>query len=134
MKKIVLALAVLMLSFGPHAYAGNHKKEEAKIVNEFAELHPKSITQSADKYYSEVTEKIFAGAIPTKYAQLAALSASVAMKCEYCIPAHKSMAIAAGASPEEVKTAIAIAADVALNSSMLYGSEYDMREFKKKFD
>ena len=44
------------------------------------------------------------------------------------------MAIAAGASPEEVKTAIAIAADVALNSSMLYGSEYDMREFKKKFD
>ena len=43
-------------------------------------------------------------------------------------------AIAAGASDEEVRTAIAIAADVALNSSMLYGSEFDMEEFKKKFD
>ena len=44
------------------------------------------------------------------------------------------MALAAGASDEEVRTAIAIAADVALNSSMLYGSEFDMEEFKKKFD
>ena len=44
------------------------------------------------------------------------------------------MAIAAGASEEEIRTAIAIAADVALNSSMLYGSEIKMKEFKKKFD
>ena len=134
MRNFILVLIISIFYFGTNAHAGDHAKDDGQIVNEFAELHPNSITEEVDVYYSAVTKKIFSGAIPTKYAQLAALSASVAMRCEYCIPAHKSMAIAAGASDEEVRTAIAIAADVALNSSMLYGSEFDMEEFKKKFD
>ena len=84
------------------------------------------------RYYKAVEEKAN-GAIP-KYAQLAALSASVAMKCEYCIPAHTNFATAAGATDEEIKTAVAIAADVALNSSMLYGSQFDMDKFLKMFE
>ena len=56
------------------------------------------------------------------------------MKCEYCVPAHTSFAIAAGATEEEIKTAVAIAADVALNSSMLYGTQFDMDEFLKMFE
>ena len=134
MRDFIFVLIISVFMFEASAYADEHAKGDAQIVNEFAELHPKSITQEVDTYYSAVTKKIFSGAIPTKYAQLAALSASVAMKCEYCIPAHKSMAIAAGASEEEIRTAIAIAADVALNSSMFYGSEIEMKEFKKKFD
>ena len=35
---------------------------------------------------------------------------------------------------EEIKTAVAIAADVALNSSMLYGTQFDMDEFLKMFE
>ena len=35
---------------------------------------------------------------------------------------------------EEIKTAVAIAADVALNSSMLYGNQYDMEAFMKMFE
>ena len=66
--------------------------------------------------------------------QLVALAASAGMKCEYCIPAHTSFAIAAGATEEEIKTAVAIAADVALNSSMLYGTQFDMDEFLKMFE
>ena len=134
MKNFICFLVISVFILGTNAYADDHAPGGTKIVNEFAQLHPKSITQEVDTYYSAVTKKIFSGVIPTKYAQLAALSASVAMRCEYCIPAHKSMAIAAGASEEEIRTAIAIAADVALNSSMLYGSEFDMEEFKKKFD
>ena len=134
MRKLMLVLIISVFCFVTNAFAGDEAKGDGQIVNEFAGLHPNSITEEVDKYYSAVTKKIFSGAIPTKYSQLAALSASVAMRCEYCIPAHKSMAIAAGASDEEVRTAIAIAADVALNSSMLYGSEFDMKEFKKKFD
>ena len=43
------------------------------------------------------------------------------------------MAKAAGATDEEIKTAVAIAADVALNSSMLYGNQFDMDEFLQMF-
>jgi alkylhydroperoxidase/carboxymuconolactone decarboxylase family protein YurZ len=56
------------------------------------------------------------------------------MKCVYCIPAHTAFARAAGATEEEIKTAVAIAADVALNSSMLYGSQFDMDTFMKMFE
>jgi alkylhydroperoxidase/carboxymuconolactone decarboxylase family protein YurZ len=56
------------------------------------------------------------------------------MKCVYCIPAHTAFARAAGATEEEIKTAVAIAADVALNSSMLYGSQFDMETFMKMFE
>ena len=44
-----------------------------------------------------------------------------------------AMAKAAGATDEEIKTAVAIAADVALNSSMLYGNQFDMNEFLQMF-
>ena len=107
---------------------------DVKTANPFIELHPKAVQPAADAYYKAVEEKVFNGAIPLKYAQLVALSASVAMKCEYCVPAHTSFAIAAGATEEEIKTAVAIAADVALNSSMLYGTQFDMDEFLKMFE
>ena len=119
--------------FGANALADDHVRE-VKTANPFIELHPKAVQPAADAYYKAVEEKVFNGTIPLKYAQLAALSASVAMKCEYCVPAHTSFAIAAGATEEEIKTAVAIAADVALNSSMLYGTQFDMEEFLKMFE
>jgi|TARA_B100002051_G_C16346124_1_gene444115 AhpD family alkylhydroperoxidase len=119
--------------FVVNAVADDHMRE-AKTANPLIEIHPKAVQPAADVYYKAVEEKVFNGAIPLKYAQLAALSASVAMKCEYCIPAHTNFAIAAGATDEEIKTAVAIAADVALNSSMLYGSQFDMDKFLKMFE
>ena len=122
-----------MAFFGANALADDHTRD-VKTANPFIEMHPKAVQPAADAYYKAVEEKVFNGAIPLKYAQLAALSASVAMKCEYCIPAHTSFAVAAGATEEEIKTAVAIAADVALNSSMLYGTQFDMDEFLKMFE
>lgn len=130
MKVILFAM---LACFGVNALADDHVRE-VKTANPFIELHPEAVQSAADAYYKAVEEKVFNGAIPLKYAQLAALSASVAMKCEYCIPAHTSFAIAAGATEEEIKTAVAIAADVALNSSMLYGTQFDMDEFMKMFE
>jgi hypothetical protein len=43
------------------------------------------------------------------------------------------MATAASATDEEIKTAVAIAADVALNSSMLYGNQFNMDAFMAMF-
>ena len=126
-------LVAILACFGVNALADDHMRD-VKTANPFIEMHPKAVQSAADAYYKAVEEKVFNGAIPLKYAQLAALSASVAMKCEYCIPAHTSFAIAAGATEEEIKTAVAIAADVALNSSMLYGTQFDMDEFMKMFE
>jgi AhpD family alkylhydroperoxidase len=130
MKTILFAM---LACFSVNALADDHMRD-VKTANPFIEMHPKAVQPAADAYYKAVEEKVFNGAIPLKYAQLAALSASVAMKCEYCIPAHTSFAIAAGATEEEIKTAVAIAADVALNSSMLYGTQFDMDEFMKMFE
>jgi AhpD family alkylhydroperoxidase len=130
MKVILFAM---LACFGVNALADDHMRD-LKTANPFIELHPKAVQPAADAYYKAVEEKVFNGAIPLKYAQLVALSASVAMKCEYCVPAHTSFAIAAGATEEEIKTAVAIAADVALNSSMLYGTQFDMEEFLKMFE
>ena len=126
-------LFVMLACFSVNALADDHMRD-VKTANPFIEMHPKAVQPAADAYYKAVEEKVFNGAIPLKYAQLVALSASVAMKCEYCIPAHTSFAIAAGATEEEIKTAVAIAADVALNSSMLYGTQFDMDEFMKMFE
>ena len=126
-------LVAILACFSVNALADDHMRD-VKTANPFIEMHPKAVQPAADAYYKAVEEKVFNGAIPLKYAQLAALSASVAMKCEYCIPAHTSFAIAAGATEEEIKTAVAIAADVALNSSMLYGTQFDMDEFMKMFE
>ena len=128
-----LLLVAILACFGVNALADDHMRD-VKTANPFIEMHPKAVQPAADAYYKAVEEKVFNGAIPLKYAQLAALSASVAMKCEYCIPAHTSFAIAAGATEEEIKTAVAIAADVALNSSMLYGTQFDMDEFMRMFE
>ena len=126
-------LVAILACFGVNALADDHLRD-VKTANPFIEMHPKAVQPAADAYYKAVEEKVFNGAIPLKYAQLAALSASVAMKCEYCIPAHTSFAIAAGATEEEIKTAVAIAADIALSSSMLYGTQFDMDEFMKMFE
>ena len=130
MKTILFSM---LACFSVNALADDHMRD-VKTANPFIEMHPKAVQPAADAYYKAVEEKVFNGAIPLKYAQLVALSASVAMKCEYCIPAHTSFAIAAGATEEEIKTAVAIAADVALNSSMLYGTQFDMDEFMKMFE
>ncbi len=128
-----IILFTMLACFGVNVLADDHMRD-VKTANPFIELHPKAVQPAADAYYKAVEEKVFNGAIPLKYAQLVALSASVAMKCEYCVPAHTSFAIAAGATEEEIKTAVAIAADVALNSSMLYGTQFDMDEFLKMFE
>ena len=128
-----IILFAMLACFSVNALADDHMRD-VKTANPFIEMHPKAVQPAADAYYKAVEEKVFNGAIPLKYAQLVALSASVAMKCEYCIPAHTSFAIAAGATEEEIKTAVAIAADVALNRSMLYGTQFDMDEFMKMFE
>ena len=133
MKTLIIVLNFIVVCFCCSAIADDQMRE-VKTANPFVALHPAAQQETTAEYYEAVESNVFNGAIPLKYAQLAALSASVAMRCEYCIPAHTAFAKAAGATDEEIKTAVAIAADVSLNSSMLYGNQFDMDMFLKMFE
>ena len=71
------------------------------------------------------------GAIAEKEAHLVALGTSAAVKCQYCIPYHISELKKLGASENEIKTAVLIAADIMKMSTLFYGNEFDLAAFKK---
>ena len=97
----------------------------------FNKMYPKIIAEAAAEYFGEFN-KLFAGKpIPTKEARLVAISASAAMRCEYCITAQVILAKKAGASDDEIKAAIQIAAEVARFSTLLYGNEFGQENLKK---
>ena len=133
MKTPIIFVSFLVTCISAFTLADDQMRE-VKTANPFVALHPEAQQEATAEYYVAVENNVFNGAIPLKYAQLAALSASVAIRCEYCIPAHTAFAKAAGATDEEIKTAVAIAADVSLNSSMLYGNQFDMDAFLKMFE
>ena len=132
--KLIL-ISILSVALAAVADEGSVSSDirEAKTGNPIIELHPSANQEATQAFYLAVEKNVFNKAIPLKYAQLAAISASAIIRCEYCIPAHTAMAKAAGASEEEIKTALAIAADVALNSTMLYGNQFDMDDFMEMF-
>jgi AhpD family alkylhydroperoxidase len=132
-KLILISILSVSLSAVADKGSGISDIREAKTGNPIIELHPSANQEATQAFYLAVEKNVFNGAIPLKYAQLAAISASAIIRCEYCIPAHTAMAKAAGASDEEIKTALAIAADVALNSTMLYGNQFDMDDFMEMF-
>jgi AhpD family alkylhydroperoxidase len=132
MTAIAKLILISILSVALSAVADEGLRE-AKTGNPIIELHPSANQEATQAFYLAVERNVFNGAIPLKYAQLAAISASAIIRCEYCSPAHTAMAKAAGASDEEIKTALAIAADVALNSTMLYGNQFDMDDFMEMF-
>ena len=92
----------------------------------FNSMYPKATASEAAAYFGAWNKIFTEGPIALKEARLAAISASVAMKCEYCITAQKHMAKAAGATDDEIKAAIFIAAEIARFSSLLYGNEFGM--------
>ena len=72
---------------------------------------------------------------PTRQeARLAAISASAAIKCEYCIKAQVIFAKKAGLTDDEIKAAVQIAAEVARFSTLLYGNEFTDEEFNKALE
>lgn len=96
----------------------------------FNKMYPKAVSSDAAEYFAEWNKIFTQGPIALKEARLVAISASVAMKCEYCITAQVHMAKAAGATEDEIKAAIFIAAEVARFSTLLYGNEFGMDNLK----
>ncbi|RAI01883.1 alkylhydroperoxidase [Acuticoccus sediminis] len=73
-------------------------------------------------------------AIDRKTMQLVQLGVAAQIPCHYCIYFHTRAAQAAGASKDEIKAAIAAAADTRMWSTVLNGNAYDMDAFKAEVD
>ena len=134
MKKIVLMTCVSLFSVIGCAHA-NTAADEAPAATKkspFYNMYPADLAPAAESYFGEWNKVLFkTGPIDGKSARLAAISASAAMKCEYCITAQVHLAKKAGATDDEIKTAIQIAAEVARFSILLYGNEFGQDELKK---
>jgi AhpD family alkylhydroperoxidase len=63
------------------------------------------------------------GALDGKTKQLIALGVAAQIPCAYCVFAHTKAAKAAGATDAQIKEAIATAALIRFNSTMLNGSD-----------
>jgi AhpD family alkylhydroperoxidase len=63
------------------------------------------------------------GALDGKIKHLVALGVAAQIPCEYCVFVHTKMAKAAGATDAQIKEAIATAALVRFNSTMLNCSD-----------
>jgi AhpD family alkylhydroperoxidase len=73
-------------------------------------------------------------AIDGKTMQLIQLGVAAQIPCTYCVYYHTKAAMAAGATQDEIKAAIAAAADTRMWSTVLNGSSYDLDAFKSEVD
>jgi|TARA_B110000285_G_C15044277_1_gene573446 AhpD family alkylhydroperoxidase len=132
MKKLFI-LSIFVLGFNS-MYAQDKvsavEKSEIIAKSPFNSLYPTSILKSSDEYFGAAMGLYSQGVVDEKSAHLIALGTASATKCLYCIPFHLSELKRLGASEEEMKTAVLIAADIMRMSTLFYGNEFDLEAFK----
>mgnify|MGYP002029882815 FL=1 len=127
-------LIIILFLISNIMIAQNTDKKYKDLLKEspFNSMYPKFMAEDAAEYFKEFN-MLFSDKSPiaTKEARLAAISASAAIRCEYCISAQVHLAKQAGASEEEIKTAIQIAAEIQRFSILLYGNEFGQERLNK---
>lgn len=127
-------LIIILFLISNIMIAQNTDKKYKDLLKEspFNSMYPKFMAEDAAEYFKEFN-MLFSDKSPiaTKEARLAAISASAAIRCEYCISAQVHLAKQAGASEEEIKTAIQIAAEIQRFSILLYGNEFGQEKLNK---
>ena len=118
-------------AFSQDAVLSAKEKKELLASSPFNSIYPESILKSADSYFKAQMGLYKEGVIAEKEAHLVALGTSAAIKCQYCIPYHIFELKRLGASENEIKTAVLIAADIMGMSTLFYGNEFDSEAFKK---
>ena len=134
MKKLLFILLLVGLhstGFSQDPTLTSEEKKELLAQSPFNSVYPTSILKSSDAYFKAQMGLYKDGAIAEKEAHLVALGTSAATKCQYCIPYHIAELKRLGASEDEIKTAVLIAADIMKMSTLFYGNEFDLEEFKK---
>ncbi|MDB4186357.1 MAG: carboxymuconolactone decarboxylase family protein [Crocinitomicaceae bacterium] len=134
MKKLLFTLLLIAMcstAFSQDDALTAEEKKELLAASPFNSVYPESILKSANTYFNAQMGLYKEGAIAEKEAHLVALGTSAAVKCQYCIPYHISELKRLGASENEIKTAVLIAADIMKMSTLFYGNEFDLAAFKK---
>ncbi|MFZ7109715.1 carboxymuconolactone decarboxylase family protein [Avibacterium avium] len=92
------------------------KAEEAHVKKSFGELgkkYPKML-----QAYGALSQAMADSALDAKTRELIALAVAVTTRCESCIAVHADEAVKAGATEQEVASALATA--IALNAGAAY--------------
>ena len=130
MKKITLLFVLIS------TIAVGQTKEDSyqKLLEEspFNIMYPQFMAEDAAEYFKEFN-KLFSGSSPIapKEARLVAIGVSAAVKCEYCIAANVHLARKLGATEDEIKAAVQIAAEIQRFSTLLYGNDFGMEKLNK---
>jgi len=128
---ILLFVGMYSTAFSQDTALTLEEKQELLAASPFNSVYPASILKSSDTYFKAQMGLYKEGVIAEKEAHLVALATSAAIKCEYCIPYHIAELKRLGASEDEIKTAVLIAADIMKMSTLFYGNEFDLEAFKK---
>lgn len=126
-----IPVGVVAQEAAPTEEMSDEDYQEFLAQSPFNKMYPKAVGPEAAKYFGEFNKLFTEGAIAPKEARLVAVAASAAMRCEYCITAQVHLARKAGASEDEIKTAIQISAEIARFSILLYGNEFGQDALKK---
>ena len=129
MKKITLIIISLIFSIS-FLNADNHVKTNPITTP----MEPEAFLGAYTEIVLKMSEFQKRSGFDAKTFELFALSAAAGMKCEYCIVAHTAMAKKAGATHEEIKTAIMVAGVVSLNSTVMYGNQYNQEKWRNMFE
>lgn len=73
-------------------------------------------------------------ALSAKEKELIGLAVAAQIPCEYCVYFHARSARAAGASEEQIREAVAMAANTRFWSTILNGTEVDFANFRREYD
>jgi AhpD family alkylhydroperoxidase len=108
-------------------------KETFGFVPEFYDVLPKSAREAGWRLHQQFEHPDYT-ALDNKTKELIGLAMASHIKCKYCIYFHTRTSETFGASPQEIKEAIAMGGLTVLFSNSLTGSQLDFDKFKKEVD
>lgn len=129
----LVSISLLLSLFCSPLIAQTTDDDYEKFLSEspFNEMYPRVIAEDAADYFGEFNMLFSKGPIAPKEARLAAISASAVLRCEYCISAQVHLARKEGATEDEIKAAIQIAAEISRFSTLLYGNEFGLERLNQ---
>lgn len=140
LNKTTLAVIVFALMTGAtvHAEDQTPAKARAEATEMFGmtlpelEVYPDSGVVGAWAWMKDMEDG--KGVLDAKTRELIGLAVASQIPCRYCIYYHRKAAMANGATEQELREASAVAANTRHWSTILYGAEVNIDEYKAKMD
>jgi len=130
----IVVLSVFTISLSAQESSGQAFEKAKKEITEtfgtfpsFFDAFPKYALPGAWQSYKELQGP---GSINQKNRELIGLAVASQIPCTYCVYFHTASAKANGATDEEIKEAVAYSAQVRHWSTVIYGAQADLEEFK----